>query len=251
MRPLSGSAARFAAGQRIAAVATTQACTGPQRCQVSLSAPQPLDHDLWPPTARRPQVHAHALGAGDARAEAAQPASQPERGPPLPARIATAGCALLVAAGVTVGGMALPPAGLPPSPEALRATAGSPAQALAGALARSAPSLPAAKAVTSEQLLFLEAWRAIDRAYVDKGFNGQAWFRVSVQRPPTCLPHPAPQHRLAATCLTRCPVRHGGRCSRGGQVREAYLKKEPMETREQTYAAIEKLVASLDDPFTR
>lgn len=30
----------------------------------------------------------------------------------------------------------------------------------------------AAWAVTTEQLLFLDGWRAIDRAYVDKGFNG-------------------------------------------------------------------------------
>eukprot|EP00877_Chromochloris_zofingiensis_P014579 jgi/Chrzof1/9375/Cz04g00150.t1 len=37
----------------------------------------------------------------------------------------------------------------------------------------------AAHAVTTEQLLFLEAWRAVDRAYVDKNFNGQSWFRVS------------------------------------------------------------------------
>lgn len=35
------------------------------------------------------------------------------------------------------------------------------------------------------------------------------------------------------------------------QVREQYLKKEPMDNREQTYAAINKLLSSLDDPFTR
>jgi C-terminal processing protease CtpA/Prc len=35
------------------------------------------------------------------------------------------------------------------------------------------------------------------------------------------------------------------------QVREQYLKNEPMVNRAQTYAAIRKLVASLDDPFTR
>lgn len=51
----------------------------------------------------------------------------------------------------------------------------------------------------------------MDRAYVDKGFNGQSWFRV----------------------------------------RETYLKQEKMGTREQTYAAIKKLLASLEDPFTR
>ena len=34
-----------------------------------------------------------------------------------------------------------------------------------------------AGALTEENLLFLEAWRTIDRAYVDKSFNGQSWFR--------------------------------------------------------------------------
>ncbi|KAG6478423.1 hypothetical protein ZIOFF_061865 [Zingiber officinale] len=34
-----------------------------------------------------------------------------------------------------------------------------------------------ALALTEENLLFLEAWRAVDRAYVDKTFNGQSWFR--------------------------------------------------------------------------
>ncbi len=51
----------------------------------------------------------------------------------------------------------------------------------------------------------------MDRAYVDKSFNGQSWFRV----------------------------------------REQYLKSEPMDNRQQTYAAVTKLLASLDDPFTR
>lgn len=32
-------------------------------------------------------------------------------------------------------------------------------------------------AITDNQLLFLEAWRAVDRAYVDRTFNGQSWFR--------------------------------------------------------------------------
>ena len=34
-----------------------------------------------------------------------------------------------------------------------------------------------ADALTEENLLFLEVWRTIDRAYVDKTFNGQSWFR--------------------------------------------------------------------------
>jgi C-terminal processing protease CtpA/Prc len=35
------------------------------------------------------------------------------------------------------------------------------------------------------------------------------------------------------------------------QLREDYLKKQPMAERPQTYAAINKLLSSLDDPFTR
>ncbi|KAM0002731.1 putative processing peptidase [Helianthus debilis subsp. tardiflorus] len=66
-------------------------------------------------------------------------------------------------------------------------------------------------ALTEENLLFLEAWRTIDRAYVDKSFNGQSWFRY----------------------------------------RENALRNEPMNNREQTYAAIKKMLATLDDPFTR
>ncbi|XP_071719986.1 carboxyl-terminal-processing peptidase 2, chloroplastic-like [Rutidosis leptorrhynchoides] len=66
-------------------------------------------------------------------------------------------------------------------------------------------------ALTEENLLFLEAWRTIDRAYVDKSFNGQSWFRY----------------------------------------RENALRNEPMNNREQTYAAIKKMLGTLDDPFTR
>eukprot|EP00854_Cymbomonas_tetramitiformis_P001447 gene1447-2068_t len=36
---------------------------------------------------------------------------------------------------------------------------------------------PTSYAISEENLLFLEAWRAVDRAYVDKTFNGQTWFR--------------------------------------------------------------------------
>lgn len=68
-----------------------------------------------------------------------------------------------------------------------------------------------AHAVTQEQLLFLEAWRAVDRAYVDKTFNGQNWFKT----------------------------------------REDSLKKVPMSNRTDTYKAIRSLLSSLDDPFTR
>ncbi|KAG7026128.1 Carboxyl-terminal-processing peptidase 2, chloroplastic, partial [Cucurbita argyrosperma subsp. argyrosperma] len=66
-------------------------------------------------------------------------------------------------------------------------------------------------ALTEENLLFLEAWRTIDRAYIDKNFNGQSWFRY----------------------------------------RENALRNEPMNTREETYTAIKKMLATLDDPFTR
>lgn len=66
-------------------------------------------------------------------------------------------------------------------------------------------------ALSEENLLFLEAWRTIDRAYVDKTFNGQSWFRY----------------------------------------RENALRNEPMNTREETYMAIRKMLATLDDPFTR
>ncbi|EXB95962.1 Carboxyl-terminal-processing protease [Morus notabilis] len=66
-------------------------------------------------------------------------------------------------------------------------------------------------ALSEENLLFLEAWRTIDRAYVDKSFNGQSWFRY----------------------------------------RENALRNEPMNTREETYVAIKKMLATLDDPFTR
>ncbi|XP_020112924.1 carboxyl-terminal-processing peptidase 2, chloroplastic isoform X2 [Ananas comosus] len=66
-------------------------------------------------------------------------------------------------------------------------------------------------ALTDENLLFLEAWRTVDRAYYDKTFNGQSWFRY----------------------------------------RETALRNEPMNTREETYAAIKKMLSTLDDPFTR
>ncbi|KAF8015911.1 hypothetical protein BT93_H1453 [Corymbia citriodora subsp. variegata] len=66
-------------------------------------------------------------------------------------------------------------------------------------------------ALSEENLLFLEAWRTLDRAYVDKNFNGQSWFRY----------------------------------------RENALRNETMNTREETYTAIRKMIATLDDPFTR
>lgn len=75
----------------------------------------------------------------------------------------------------------------------------------AAALALGPANLGAA-AVTNEQLLFLEAWRAVDRAYVDKSFNGQSWFKVGTSSPlgNIFLLHPASQEsQLAGRYLTR------------------------------------------------
>ncbi|MBW4540483.1 MAG: PDZ domain-containing protein [Myxacorys chilensis ATA2-1-KO14] len=67
-----------------------------------------------------------------------------------------------------------------------------------------------AYALTENQKLLNEAWRVIDRAYVDSTFNHSNWWAV----------------------------------------REKYLK-QPLPDREATYMAIAKMVAVLDDPFTR
>ena len=72
------------------------------------------------------------------------------------------------------------------------------------------PALPAS-GISSNNLLFLEAWRAVDKAYVDKTFNGVTWFKY----------------------------------------REDTVKRTPMDSTEQTYDAIRKMLAKLDDPFTR
>ncbi|KAL8100062.1 carboxyl-terminal-processing peptidase 2, chloroplastic-like [Apium graveolens] len=88
-------------------------------------------------------------------------------------------------------------------------------QLVVGVMLFMAVAVPVAKspswALTEENLLFLEAWRTIDRAYVDKSFNGQSWFRY----------------------------------------RENALRNEPMNNREETYVAIRKMLGTLDDPFTR
>jgi len=68
-----------------------------------------------------------------------------------------------------------------------------------------------AEAVTENQLLFLEAWRAVDKAYVDKTFNGVSWFKY----------------------------------------REQTVKNQPMVSREDAYEEIKKMLKKLDDPFTR
>lgn len=67
-----------------------------------------------------------------------------------------------------------------------------------------------ALALTEEQQLYNEAWRIVNRSYVDDTFNHQNW--------------------------------------RG--IRETALKR-PLENREETYTAIQEMLAVLDDPFTR
>ena len=81
--------------------------------------------------------------------------------------------------------------------------------ALAGALFLSTPRI--ADAVTENQLVFMEAWRAVDKAYVDKTFNGVSWFKY----------------------------------------REQTVKNTPMPSREDAYEEIKKMLKKLDDPFTR
>lgn len=65
-------------------------------------------------------------------------------------------------------------------------------------------------ALTEEQKLVAEAWRLVDRAYVDDSFNHQNWWLVRQK-----------------------------------------AMKQPLNTREQAYTAIQQMLASLDDPFTR
>ncbi|WP_293342761.1 carboxyl-terminal processing protease CtpA [Microcoleus sp. CAWBG58] len=69
--------------------------------------------------------------------------------------------------------------------------------------------LPAA-ALTPEQQLLSEAWRIVNRSYVDDSFNSKNWWSI----------------------------------------REKAVR-EPLNDRQQTYAAIQGMLANLDDPFTR
>ena len=69
---------------------------------------------------------------------------------------------------------------------------------------------PLKETAISEDGLFKEAWRIVNRAYLDETFNGQNWWLV----------------------------------------RQKVLRRPP-KTRQETYVAIEKMLASLDDPFTR
>ena len=94
-----------------------------------------------------------------------------------------------------------------------RARRGAAAAAAAAAVAACAGGFaaPPADAITANNLLFLEAWRAVDKAYVDKTFNGVSWFKY----------------------------------------REETVKRTPMDSIDQTYDAIRAMLAKLDDPFTR
>ena len=98
-------------------------------------------------------------------------------------------------------------------PACSRARSGAAAAAAAAAVAACAGGFaaPPADAITANNLLFLEAWRAVDKAYVDKTFNGVSWFKY----------------------------------------REETVKRTPMDSIDQTYDAIRAMLAKLDDPFTR
>eukprot|EP00798_Chlamydomonas_sp_ICE-L_P025284 gene25284-10937_t len=67
------------------------------------------------------------------------------------------------------------------------------------------PSMLHKQLLLRSSLFFLEAWRAVDRAYVDKSFNGQSWFKM----------------------------------------REEYVKKEPMKNKAETYGTIPASTSSL------
>jgi carboxyl-terminal processing protease len=67
-----------------------------------------------------------------------------------------------------------------------------------------------AAALTPEQQLLSEAWRIVNRSYVDDSFNHHNWWSI----------------------------------------REKAVK-QPLNDREQTYTAIQGMLANLDDPFTR
>ncbi len=67
-----------------------------------------------------------------------------------------------------------------------------------------------AAALTPEQQLVSEAWRIVNRSYVDDKFNNKNWWSLRQQ-----------------------------------------AVKQPLNDRQQTYTAIQGMLANLDDPFTR
>ncbi len=83
---------------------------------------------------------------------------------------------------------------------------------LAAAVIAFAASVPLhANAITEENLLYLEAWRAVYQAYYDGTYNGQNWFKL----------------------------------------KERTLKENGMQSRKETYAAIESNLSTLGDPYTK
>jgi hypothetical protein len=87
---------------------------------------------------------------------------------------------------------------------------------------------------------------------VDKNFNGQTWFKVNF--PPTLMAAAAAAGSALSARLDQHHLWLAGVASSDAwctQVREVYLKNEKFGRRQDTYAAIRKLLASLDDPFTR
>jgi carboxyl-terminal processing protease len=72
------------------------------------------------------------------------------------------------------------------------------------------PWVAPAAALSPEQQLLSEAWRIVNRSYVDEKFNNHNWWSI----------------------------------------REKAVK-QPLNDREQTYTAIQGMLANLDDPFTR
>ena len=79
------------------------------------------------------------------------------------------------------------------------------------ALAMHAAAATRASAITENQMLYLEAWRAVDKAYVDKTFNGNNWFKL----------------------------------------RERGLKTADLDDTEATYGTIREMLGKLGDPFTQ
>jgi len=70
---------------------------------------------------------------------------------------------------------------------------------------------PPALALTEEQQLYNEAWRIVSRSYLDESFNDNNWWTV----------------------------------------RQKTLRSNPLESRDETYGAIQKSLSLLGDPFTR
>ena len=85
------------------------------------------------------------------------------------------------------------------------------ATALTALAIGAATATPDARAITENQMLYLEAWRAVDKAYVDKTFNGVNWFKL----------------------------------------REKTLKTADLDDTEATYGTIREMLGRLGDPFTQ